>query len=62
MLPDLWELWFSDPHPSSYHRCRYWQFHEGRRGLTALFWSNTNRYGTFRLDVERRLDLATAVC
>lgn len=28
-----------------------------RRGLTALFWSNINPYGTFRLDIDKRLDL-----
>lgn len=28
---------------------------EDRRGLTALFWSNM--YGTFRLDMDKRLDL-----
>ncbi|MFF4576312.1 Tn3 family transposase [Streptomyces sp. NPDC001410] len=33
---------------------------EDRRGLTALFWSNINPYGTFHLDMEKRLDL-TAV-
>ncbi|MFG2827345.1 Tn3 family transposase [Streptomyces sp. NPDC048434] len=27
------------------------------RGLTALFWSNVNPYGTFRLDMGKRLDL-----
>jgi hypothetical protein len=31
---------------------------EDRRGLTALFWSNINPYGTFRLDMDKRLDLA----
>ncbi|SDN10148.1 hypothetical protein [Streptomyces wuyuanensis] len=30
-----------------------------RRGLTALFWSNVNPYGTFRLDMDKRLDLGT---
>ncbi|MGX5207185.1 Tn3 family transposase [Streptomyces violaceus] len=30
---------------------------EDRRGLTALFWSNVNPYGTFRLDMDARLDL-----
>jgi hypothetical protein len=30
---------------------------EDRRGLTALFWSNGNPYGTFRLDMSKRLDL-----
>ncbi|MER7694707.1 hypothetical protein [Streptomyces sp. NPDC097610] len=30
---------------------------EVRRGLTALFWSNVNPYGTFRLDMDKRLDL-----
>ncbi|MCX4597411.1 transposase [Streptomyces sp. NBC_01549] len=30
---------------------------EDRRGLTALFWSNVNPYGTFRLDMDKRLDL-----
>jgi hypothetical protein len=30
---------------------------EDRRGLTPLFWSNVNPYGTFRLDMDRRLDL-----
>ncbi|GGY47465.1 Tn3 family transposase [Streptomyces tanashiensis] len=36
---------------------------EDRRGLTALFWSNINPYGTFRLDMDKRLDLglSTAV-
>ncbi|MFF3950545.1 Tn3 family transposase [Streptomyces sp. NPDC001902] len=33
---------------------------EDRCGLTALFWSNINPYGTFRLDMDKRLDL-TAV-
>ena len=28
-----------------------------RRGLTPLFWSNINPYGTFRLDMAHRLDL-----
>ncbi|GAA0279761.1 hypothetical protein GCM10010302_16840 [Streptomyces polychromogenes] len=28
---------------------------EDRRGLTALFWSNVNPYGTFRLDMDKRL-------
>ena len=27
------------------------------RGLTPLFWSNINPYGTFHLDMARRLDL-----
>lgn len=34
---------------------------EDRRGLTALFWSNINPYGTFRLDMDKRLDLVPAV-
>jgi hypothetical protein len=34
---------------------------EDRRGLTALFWSNVNPYGTFRLDMDKRLDLASTV-
>lgn len=34
---------------------------EGRRGLTALFWSNINPYGTFRLDMDKRLDLGLSV-
>ncbi|WP_234326733.1 transposase [Streptomyces sp. NRRL S-337] len=36
---------------------------EDRRGLTAMFWSNVHPYGTFRLDMDKRLDLvpATAV-
>ncbi|MEU9059564.1 Tn3 family transposase [Streptomyces sp. NPDC048430] len=29
---------------------------EDRRGLTALFWSNVNPYGTFRLEMDKRLD------
>ncbi|MFF7159361.1 Tn3 family transposase [Streptomyces sp. NPDC008139] len=33
---------------------------EDRRGLTALFWSNVNPYGTFRLDMDKRLDLLSA--
>ncbi|MFI6724273.1 hypothetical protein NRF20_41095 [Streptomyces sp. R-74717] len=33
---------------------------EDRRGLTALFRSNVNPYGTFRLDMDKRLDLAPA--
>ncbi|MFC8661923.1 hypothetical protein [Streptomyces sp. NPDC057199] len=32
---------------------------EDRRGLTAMFWSNINPYGTFRLDMESRLDLGS---
>jgi Tn3 transposase DDE domain len=27
------------------------------RGLTPLFWSHVNPYGTFQLDMTRRLDL-----
>ncbi|MCK2145287.1 transposase (plasmid) [Streptomyces sp. WAC00276] len=30
---------------------------EDRRALTALFWSNINPYGTFRLDMDSRLEL-----
>ncbi|MEU0634203.1 Tn3 family transposase, partial [Streptomyces sp. NPDC005989] len=33
---------------------------EDRRGLTALFWSNINPYGTFRLDMDRQLDLGSS--
>ncbi|MFI1972623.1 transposase [Streptomyces cinnamoneus] len=33
---------------------------EDRRGMTALFWSNVNPYGTFRLDMSERLDLGPA--
>ncbi|MFF0413161.1 hypothetical protein ACFYUY_22300 [Kitasatospora sp. NPDC004745] len=29
---------------------------EERRGLTALFGSNVNPYGTFRLDMDKRID------
>ena len=29
----------------------------GRRALSPLYWSHVNPYGTFRLDMERRLDL-----
>ncbi|MFI6663211.1 hypothetical protein ACIBL8_47970 [Streptomyces sp. NPDC050523] len=32
-----------------------------RRGLTALFWSNVNPCGTFRLDMDKRLDLGLTV-
>ncbi|WP_406326575.1 hypothetical protein [Streptomyces sp. NBC_00203] len=28
-----------------------------RRGLTPLFWSHVRPYGTFRLDMNKRLDL-----
>ncbi len=31
--------------------------HDDRRGLTPLFWSNINPYGTFSLDMTQRLDL-----
>ncbi len=30
---------------------------DDRRGLTPLFWSNINPYGTFHLDMSARLDL-----
>ncbi|MFI6928574.1 hypothetical protein ACIBIZ_52245 [Nonomuraea spiralis] len=30
---------------------------EDWRALTALFWSNINPYGTFRLDMDKRLEL-----
>jgi TnpA family transposase len=33
---------------------------EDRRGLTPLFWSNINPYGTFHLDMTTRLDLDRA--
>jgi Tn3 transposase DDE domain len=32
-----------------------------RRGLTPLFWSHVNPYGTFQLDMTRRLDLGQPV-
>ena len=31
---------------------------DDRRGLTPLFWSHINPYGTFRLDMDTRLELA----
>jgi hypothetical protein len=31
------------------------------RGLTPLFWSNINPYGTFFLDMARRLDLGLSI-
>ncbi|MGW1405388.1 Tn3 family transposase [Streptomyces sp. NPDC002403] len=34
---------------------------EDRRGLTVLFWSDVNPYGTCRLDADKQLDLAPAV-
>lgn len=34
---------------------------EDRHGLTALFCSNINPYGTFRLDMDKRLDLGLTV-
>jgi hypothetical protein len=34
---------------------------EDRRGLTALFWSDINPYGTFRLDMDKQLDLGLPV-
>ena len=33
---------------------------EDRRGLTALFGSSAKPYGTFRLDMNKRLDLLPA--
>ncbi|MFE5521411.1 Tn3 family transposase [Streptomyces virginiae] len=33
---------------------------EDRRVLNALFWSNINPCGTFRLDMDKRLDLVSA--
>jgi TnpA family transposase len=33
---------------------------DDRRGLTPLFWSHINPYGTFRLDMDTRLELAGA--
>ncbi len=30
--------------------------HDDRRGITPLFWSNINPYGTFHLDMTKRLD------
>lgn len=33
---------------------------DDRRGLNALFWSKVNPYGTFRLDLDSRLDLDLA--
>jgi TnpA family transposase len=33
---------------------------DDRRGLTPLFWSNINPYGTFHLDMTTRLDLERA--
>jgi hypothetical protein len=30
---------------------------EDQRGLTALCWSNINPYGTFLLDMDKRIDL-----
>ncbi len=34
---------------------------EDRRGLTTLFWSNINPYGTFRLDMNIRPDLSAVI-
>ncbi|MEU5546520.1 Tn3 family transposase [Streptomyces sioyaensis] len=34
---------------------------EDPRGLTAMFWSNINPYGTFHLDMDKRLDLGLSV-
>ncbi|MER6948232.1 Tn3 family transposase [Nonomuraea sp. NPDC000554] len=34
---------------------------EDRRALTPLFWAHVNPYGRFRLDMDSRLDLGTAV-
>ncbi|MFJ7494484.1 Tn3 family transposase [Streptomyces sp. NPDC097727] len=34
---------------------------EDRRGLTALFWSDINPYGTFRLEMDKRLDLGLPI-
>ncbi|MGW6602510.1 hypothetical protein [Streptomyces sp. NPDC055036] len=34
---------------------------EDRRGIRALVWPNTNLYGTFRLDMDKRLDLVLPV-
>jgi Tn3 transposase DDE domain len=31
---------------------------DDRRALTPLFWSHINPYGTFRLDMDTRLELA----
>jgi hypothetical protein len=31
---------------------------DDRRALTPLFWTHVNPYGTFRLDMDSRLDLA----
>lgn len=31
---------------------------EDRRALNALFWTHVNPYGRFRLDMDKRLDLA----
>lgn len=28
-----------------------------RRGLSPLFWTNINPYGTFRLDMDHRIDI-----
>jgi hypothetical protein len=33
---------------------------EDRRALNALFWTNVNPYGRFRLDMNTRLDLGLA--
>lgn len=33
---------------------------EDFRGLTPLFWSHVNPYGTFRLDLNERLELDAA--
>ncbi|MBT2481897.1 hypothetical protein, partial [Streptomyces sp. ISL-94] len=33
---------------------------EGRRGLTALFWSNVDLYGTFHPHMDKWLDLPPA--
>lgn len=36
-----------------------WLSDEGGRGLTALFWSNVNPYGTSRLEMDERLDTSS---
>ncbi len=38
-----------------------WSVDEDRRRVTALFWSNINPYGTFRLELDKQFDLGLTV-
>ncbi|MER7792923.1 hypothetical protein [Streptomyces sp. NPDC097640] len=57
LVEEHWRFGLFAPREASQHGEGRALSDENRRGLTALFWSNINPYGTFRLEMGKRLGL-----